>query len=82
MSCTRNLLHKSKMEAFAQWAETQGWLRESIPPKAAYQVLRLYKNGQRLVYYARQKPTDHITCTTGPELDLVVRFIRESKDHG
>ena len=54
----RCVFHPNHVPAFVAWAATQGW--ESVPPKGAYEVLRLVKGREVLPYYQREN-TQHIT---------------------
>lgn len=74
----RRLLHKSKVEEFVSWAEAKGWVRDPIPPRATFQVLRLKKPGHKMaVYYRRSFAPEHVVATEGAAVSLVRAWLRE-----
>jgi len=74
---SRNLLHKTKLDAFKVWLTSQGV--EHRPPRGDYQVLQVRtKNGQWQCIFDRIAAPEHYTVA-GPLEGLVVRFIRETR---
>lgn len=70
----RNLLHVTKLDAFAAWAETQGYVREDT--KGDYEVLRLRFTGKPPVLFYRKSHTiEHVTAQRAGET-LVHRWLR------
>ena len=82
MPITRALLHLTKVEEFAAWAETQGW--ERLPAKGVYEVLRLRKNhpGAKPTIFYRRERSDHATIgwDQGQGNALVHRWLRERRE--
>ena len=77
MAITRGLLHESKLEEFAAWAEERGWRRE--PTKGHYEVLRLSKHADgRIIFYQRDR-SRHVTIGSDQRRGyaLVQRWMRE-----
>lgn len=79
---SRALLHRDKVESFADWAVSNGYRREDV--RGDYEVLRLRKdsgsnrklrNGFPLIYYLRDQG-DHVTCF-GEGLWLVETWIND-----
>ena len=79
MKCyhTRNLLHKSKLNVFADWLVENGYT--VVEPKGAYEVLRAVKENAPVIIYTRQNAKEHYTVQ-GKDYALVKQFIRESKN--
>ena len=80
----RNLLHKTKLDAFEKWAVNNGYksLMASNPEKNLYECLRLelYSpegNNPHLVFYKRLKG-DHISIPKDA-VDLVKQFLDETR---
>lgn len=79
MKCyhTRNLLHKSKLNAFADWLVENGYT--VVEPKGDYEVLRAVKENAPVIIYTRQKAKEHYTVQ-GKDYSLVKQFIMERKN--
>lgn len=77
MSRDRALLAIHLLDDFATWAATEGWIREPIPPKSIYEVLRLRYGATktRAIYYQRDRATEHVTAH-GDGVQLARRFVR------
>jgi hypothetical protein len=59
-------LHKSKLEEFAAYCESQGWLRE--PVKGDYEVLRMRQKGSSpLIVWDRLNAREHYTTEGNSE---------------
>ena len=71
---SRNLLHKTKLEDFKKWLDTQGL--EHRPARGDYQVLQVLvpRSGWQVVYDRIAAP-EHYTVPH-PMERLVMRFIR------
>jgi hypothetical protein len=70
---SRNLLHKTKLEAFKEWLEENGI--EHRPARGDYQVLQVKtKNGQWQCVFDRLDAKEHYTVAW-PIEHLVRRFI-------
>lgn len=67
---SRGKLHESKVEEFAAWAEQNGYRREPVPPKAAYEALRLraVDGGAPILFHRRT----HANMFGGRPLHLTV----------
>lgn len=79
MTTRRNLLHHTKVDSFANWAETAGWRRLPHHPDK-YEVLRLKRadgNGCTLVYFKRLR-SDHVTAFN-EGLDLIHQYFEEQR---
>jgi hypothetical protein len=85
MSRTRALLHFDKLDDFAAWAATKGWVRE--PTKGAYEVLRLRKENPKkkrhrkpVIFYKRPR-SDHATIGWDQQVgvDLVKQWLWERR---
>ena len=71
----RNLLHVSKLDVFAAWAATQGYVRED--PKGDYEVLRLRRAGKPpVLFYRKLDAVEHVTAQDDGET-LVHRWLRQ-----
>ena len=75
---TRDLLHKSKLQDFIQYAESKGYKEE--PTKGEYEVLRLRGSKGMAIFHERLDRGDHFT-THGLATELVEQYIRDKK-HG
>lgn len=78
----RNLLHRTKLDAFVAWAQTHGYILHPRPAKAIWEVARLEEytpsgNNPHIVFYTRLHG-DHLTCD-GEGVELVKRFLKETK---
>lgn len=74
---SRNLLHKTKIEAFKAWLDEKGI--EHRPARGTYQVLQIKtKNGQWQCVFDRLDAPEHYTVAW-PLESMVHRFIRDSK---
>lgn len=74
---SRNLLHKSKLEAFKAWLTAQGV--EHRPSRGSFQVLQVRtKNGQWQCIFDRIAAPEHYTVAW-PLEGLVHRFIRDTR---
>lgn len=53
----RGKLHESKVDAFAAWAEQNGYRREPTPPRSEYERLRLrpVAGGAPILFYRRER---------------------------
>jgi hypothetical protein len=53
----RGKLHESKVDDFAAWAERNGYRREPVPAKAAYERLRLRPaaGGAPILFFERER---------------------------
>ena len=71
----RNLLHRTKLEQFADWCSSKGFT--VTRPKAEYQVLRVDFGGKHPAIVYDRHEGDHFTVF-GPSMSLVNRFIKES----
>jgi hypothetical protein len=69
-------LHLTKLDAFANWAAQQGYVREQT--KGVYEVLRLRREPEPPLLYYRHEGGDHAT-STGRATSLVDRWIRERR---
>lgn len=72
----RSRLHLSKLDAFAEWAATQGYERE--PTKGYYEVLRLRRKGEPPHIFHRHEGGDHATTIKGSTY-LVTRWLRDKR---
>lgn len=74
----RATLHASRLDAFVQWAKSQGYSSE--PTKEAYEVARLRHDatGDAPLIFHKRDRTDHVTVPAGAA-SLVRRFIRQSR---
>jgi hypothetical protein len=73
---SRQLLHRTKLEQFAEWCTSKQW--EVTRPTANYQVLRVnYGAKHPAIVYDRHEG-EHYTVF-GNSLKLVARFIHEKK---
>lgn len=63
----RATLAFSKLDEFAEWAATKGWVREET--KGEYEVLRLRKASKPkpLLFYTRAHAKEHATIPYGAE---------------
>lgn len=79
MKCyhTRNLLHKSKLNMFADWLVENGYT--VVEPKGAYEVLRAVKENAPVIIYTRENAKEHYTVQ-GKDYALVKQFIKEIKN--
>lgn len=79
---SRNLLHKSKLEAFKAWLDKQGI--QHRPTEAAYQVLQIRlmsRKGETTGWtsiYERLNSTEHYTNDVRLE-SMIYAFIRDSR---
>jgi hypothetical protein len=72
---TRNLLHKSRLRDFAEWAKRQGYQEQTN--LADFQVLRLRPpDGSGILVFYAKLTGDHVTAF-GDGTDLVRKWIRE-----
>jgi len=73
---SRSLLHKTKLEAFKLWLDSQEILHR--PGKGDYQVLQVCKDGKHWnCVYTRHEMPEHFT--TDRHLDsLVAKFCRQA----
>ncbi len=78
ISGDRHTLHLSKLDEFAEWAKSKGYLREET--KGTYEVLRLrhYEGGKPLLFYARASAVEHASSQRDG-LVLVRRWIKAKK---
>lgn len=72
----RYLLHLSKLDDFAAWAATLGYVREAVPAKAEYMVLKLRRGSEVLDFYKRDTATEHASAPD-KAVRLIHRWIRE-----
>ena len=82
MALTRALLHLSKIDDFAEWAATKGWVRE--PTKGIYEVLRLRKKGKpKPLIFHRRDSARHATIgwDQSPGHSLVRQWLRDRKQN-
>lgn len=71
------MLHKSKLEDFAQWLEARGWKRAKT--KGAYEVLRMtWAEETPLIVYRKNVVKEHYT-TFGTGQVLVKQWLREKR---
>jgi len=82
----RCTLHRNRIEAFATWAEREGWRR--VPTKGAYEMLRLVHADftHPFIAYDRGSP-EHVSVPLTPTGSrrnqlMVLRFIRERRKEG
>lgn len=74
---SRNLLHKSKLEAFKSWLDANGI--PNRPGKGDFQLLQVCKDGKHWnCIYSRIEMAEHVTVDRHLE-SLVRRFCREMK---
>lgn len=77
---SRNLLHKTKLEAFKSWLDEQGI--EHRPGRGVFQVLQVRMSSKRLnewqCIFDRLEAPEHYTVAH-PLESIVMRFIRSSK---
>lgn len=74
----RDLLALHKIDEFAAWAVTQGYVREET--KGSFEVLRLRKgNDPPKIYFTRAGAKEHASCQDA-SVGLVRRWIRERDD--
>ncbi|AKJ28754.1 hypothetical protein [Caldimonas brevitalea] len=72
---SRNLLHKSKLDAFKAWLDQAGI--EHRPPRGEFQVLQVKtKNGQWQCVFDRLDAQEHYTVAWSLE-SIVRAYIRE-----
>ena len=70
------MLHKSKLEDFAQWLEGRGWEHEET---GGYEVLRMrWKKDGPLIVYEKNEAKEHYT-TFGIGQALLIQWLRERK---
>lgn len=76
----RNLLHRSKLEAFAQWCEGMGYgVERKQTTLDSYEVLRVRVPGRKCPAFVYDRHDgDHLTVFKESE-GLVRRFIRAEK---
>lgn len=55
----RNLLHKSKLNAFEAWLNSKGY--ETAEPKSYWEVLRAKKGNRTVIVYRKANATEHYT---------------------
>ena len=76
---TRNLLHKSHLEAFKEWLINAGW--QICDTKGIYEVLRASKGSARLIVYSRADAKEHYSVRD-IDYSTVCRFLRWRKENG
>jgi len=71
------MLHKSKLEDFAKWAEERGWKRQKT--KGDYEVLRMKWPGEPpMIIYTKLEAKEHYTTYEIGDV-LVRQWIRDRK---
>lgn len=76
---SRNLLHKTKLDAFKAWLDSKGI--EHRPGRGEYQMLQVkMKNGQWQCVFDRHSAPEHYTVAH-PLEQHVHRFIRDSRTY-
>lgn len=60
-----------EINSLQEWAIDNGWALEAIPPRSAFEVLRLSKDGVLAIYYSGGR--DRYT-TFGPGRDLLLQW--------
>lgn len=73
---SRNLLHKTKKDAFLAWCDRHGY--KTRKGKGVFQVAQVYFNLKWEAIYERIHMPEHYTVTRGLEF-LVKAFINEGK---
>lgn len=63
---SRNRLHITKLEEFAEWLASQGWERQE--PKGEWEVLRMHLHGEYIIVHTRKHATEHLTLHGNGEL--------------
>lgn len=72
----RNLLHRSKLDEFVEWAVSNGYRREQTAA-SPFEVARLTKDGSsRPIIIYQRLSGDHLT-TFAAGTELVNRWIKE-----
>lgn len=71
-------LHTSKLQEFADYCKTKGWVEE--PTKGEYEVLRMNKTTSKfpLLIYRRLRQTEHYTVS-GVATILVAAYLRDKR---
>ena len=79
MRANRGRLATHKIEEFAAWAVSVGYIRQPTPAKAVYEVLRLRApdGGAPLLYFRYESADVHVTAQKGPADALVRRWLEE-----
>lgn len=79
MKCykSRCLLHKNKLELFANWLKDNGY--NVVETKGIYEVLRATKDKETVIIFTRDNAKEHYTVQ-GKDYALVKQFIRECKN--
>jgi len=72
----RNQLHLTQIEAFAEWAETQGYKRELH--SGDYEVLRLRRGTESPIFLWRRIKGDHATSDKYSQ-PLVSRWFKAAR---
>ena len=68
------MLHKSKLDDFAQWLERRGWQHEE---PCGYEVLKMrWPREAPLIVYEKNEAKEHYT-TFGIGQDLLIQWLRE-----
>lgn len=78
----RSTLHKNDLEAFKDYLRRWNWTILPTPKNAVYEVLRIRKNRPDLppiIFYAKNRPTAHITVSNKMGYSLVKSFIAEKR---
>ena len=70
---TRNLLHKSHLDAFKEWLINNGW--QIHDPRGLYEVLRASKGGKWLIVYRRADAKEHYSVRD-VDYSTVRRFLK------
>lgn len=75
MGRTRDTLHISKLDEFAEWLRSRGWVKEKT--KGAFEVLRMrFDKSNILIIHKKMEAKEH--CTTfGIGTQLVHKWLRD-----
>lgn len=76
---TRNLLHKSHLEAFKEWLITSGWRIHE--PRGFYEVLRASYGTKWLIVYRKADVKEHYSVRD-VDVQTVIRFFRWRAENG
>lgn len=73
-SRSRCTLHMDKLEEFAKFCATRGWVRHDL--NGHFEVLRMKKGREWLLVYTTNHAVEHYT-TYGPSEDMARAFVNQ-----
>lgn len=73
----RELLHKTKLEAFGKWLESDGWAL--LPPKGEYEVLKAKKTGKKTLMVWHKADVKEHYVIEDKYRPLVRQFIKSER---